>query len=115
MRVSNEGNKLIVMAEGLERPSHYFTESEICTADTENTISTIVQKNIQGDNMPVKDLQAIVENLADEINFGYMRVPAEWQARYIEQTRKDRRYYQTLLNIALQNEDKPYQKEEFEY
>ena len=116
MRVSYEGNKAIVMVEGLSRPSYYFTEPNIYDG-TENTISTIISKDLtkKGGKMPVKDLQAIVEHLEEEINAGFMRVPAKLQPRYLQQVRKERRYYQTLLNIALENEDKPYEKEEFEY
>ena len=45
MRISYEGNQAINMIEGTPRPSYYFIDPNIYSA-TENTISTIVQKNL---------------------------------------------------------------------
>jgi len=45
-RVSYEGNNLIIMQEGLSRTGFYYHEARLCTINTENTISTIIQKDI---------------------------------------------------------------------
>ena len=45
-RISYEGNTTVIMQEGLPRQGFYYYEARYCTQDTENTISTIIQKNI---------------------------------------------------------------------
>ena len=50
-RISYEGNLLIIIQEGLRRNGFYYNEPRLCTIDTENTISTIVQKDINQSNL----------------------------------------------------------------
>jgi len=45
MRVSYEGNQAVYIIEGLPRTSYYFTEPNIYDG-SQNTISTIVSKNL---------------------------------------------------------------------
>ena len=50
-RISDEGGTLILIIEGLRRNSYYYYEPRICTADTYNTISTLVQGDVKQSNL----------------------------------------------------------------
>lgn len=54
-RISYENNMMVIIYEGTGRYSHYYSEPSNCTADTENTISSIVQKYIKEINESEKD------------------------------------------------------------
>jgi len=51
VRIAYEGNMLIIIHEGLKRNSHYYYEANQCTLNTENTISSIVQKYLNECNL----------------------------------------------------------------
>jgi len=42
---------LVLIQEGLGRNTHYYYEPRICTLDTENTISTLVQADFRQSNL----------------------------------------------------------------
>jgi len=46
-RVSYEGGQIIIIIEGLKRNGFYYHEANLCTINTEHTISTIVSQNLQ--------------------------------------------------------------------
>ena len=70
-RASYEGNTSIVISEGTGRTGYYFLETHLCSINTEHTISSLVQKDLQENNR-AKDLQGIIGQVGE--NVGYQRL-----------------------------------------
>ncbi len=79
-RVSYERNRTVIIQEGLSRPGFYFYEAKICTADTDTTISSIVQKGIMERQEGIEErMEALSGNGQYETYEGYLGGAAEKQ------------------------------------